>query len=255
MADGGLVDVPTEDGVADAYRTPLTGGPGRPAVLFLMDAFGPRPRLFDMADRIAAHGYLVLVPNLFYRHGPAPVLPNLSELMKPENRAGLLEQLRPLMQTQTPDMYRRDVAAYLDYLGTVTGPDAPVATTGYCMGGTLSLRTAGWFPERVAAAASFHGGNLATEAPDSPHLGADRIRAELYFGHADADHSMPPEQIERLEAALDAAGVRYRSEVYAGASHGFTMADSAVYDEAATDRHWTELFALLDRGLPAHVTA
>lgn len=249
--DGAVVDVPTDDGVADAYLTPLTGGHGRPAVLFLMDAFGPRPRLFEMADRIAARGYLVLAPNLFYRHGPAPVLPDLSELMKPENRAGLLDQLRPLMQSLTLDLSRRDVAGYLDYLSTVAGSDAPVATTGYCMGGTLSLRTAGWFPDRVTAAASFHGGNLATEADDSPHRRADRIRAELYFGHADADHSMPPEQIERLETALAAAGVRFRSEVYPGAAHGFTMADSAAYDEAATDRHWVELFALLDRLLPA----
>jgi carboxymethylenebutenolidase len=118
------------------------------------------------------------------------------------------------------------------------------------MGARLSLRAAGAFPERVAAAAGFHGGGLATDAPDSPHLMADRITAELYFGHADHDHSLPPEQIERLDAALTQAGVRFRAEVYEGARHGYTQADTSSYNPDAAERHWRELLALFERALP-----
>jgi carboxymethylenebutenolidase len=119
------------------------------------------------------------------------------------------------------------------------------------MGGGLSLRAAAQLPDRVVAAASFHGGNLAPDDPNGPQAVVDRVRAELYFGHADNDASMPPEQIARLEAALDAAGVRYTSELYAGASHGFTMSDMPVYDAAAEQRHWDALLGLLARALPA----
>jgi carboxymethylenebutenolidase len=117
------------------------------------------------------------------------------------------------------------------------------------MGARLALRTAGAYPERVAAIAGFHGGRLATDTPDSPHLVADRVTAEVYFGHADQDSSMPPEQIELLDKVLTEAGVRHRSEVYPGAHHGYTQADTAAYDAKATERHWTELLALLDRTL------
>jgi carboxymethylenebutenolidase len=117
------------------------------------------------------------------------------------------------------------------------------------MGAGLALRTAGTYPERVAAMAGFHGGHLATDAADSPHLLADRITAELYFGHADQDSSLPPEQITRLDEALTAGGVRHRSEVYTGAHHGFTQADTAAYDSTADERHWKALMALLDRTL------
>jgi carboxymethylenebutenolidase len=117
------------------------------------------------------------------------------------------------------------------------------------MGAGLALRTAGTYPERVAAVAGFHGGRLATDSPDSPHLLADRITAEVYFGHADQDPSLPPEQINRLDEALTAGGVRHRCEVYTGAHHGFTQADTAAYDSTADKRHWTALLALLDRTL------
>lgn len=125
----------------------------------------------------------------------------------------------------------------------------PVGVTGYCMGAGLALRTAGSYPDRVAAAAGFHGANLASTAPDSPHLLADRITAELYFGHTDQDRALPPEQIERLNKALAEAGVRHRCEVYAGAHHGFTQADTAAYDQEAAERHWAALLDLLSRTL------
>jgi carboxymethylenebutenolidase len=142
-----------------------------------------------------------------------------------------------------------DGAAYLDYLARVA--PGPVAITGYCMGGRVGLRIAAAHPDRVVALGSFHGGGLVTDAPDSPHLSVRDVEAELYFGHADHDRSMTADQIAVLEAALDDAGTRYRSEVYEGAMHGYTMADTAAYDEAACERHFAELFALLDRTLKA----
>ncbi|MFG2735777.1 dienelactone hydrolase family protein [Streptomyces harbinensis] len=151
----------------------------------------------------------------------------------------------------TPDAVRRDAGACLDWLAAsplTTG--GPVAVTGYCFGAGLALRTAGGFPDRVAAVAGFHGGRLATEAEDSPHRLAGRITAEVYFGHADQDASLPPEQIDRLDTALARAGVRYRTEVYRGARHGFTQADTVAYDPAADARHWRALLGLLDRTFP-----
>jgi carboxymethylenebutenolidase len=124
-----------------------------------------------------------------------------------------------------------------------------IGVTGYCMGGGLALKTAEHFPERIAVAASFHAGRLATDAPTSPHLLLNQVKARLYFGHADADESMPAEQIKRLETALAAAKLRYESEIYSGAVHGFTMADLPAYNEAAFNRHWEKLAELLSAEL------
>jgi carboxymethylenebutenolidase len=117
------------------------------------------------------------------------------------------------------------------------------------MGGRVGWRIAAAYPERVAALGGFHVGGLVTDADDSPHRSARSLAAEVYLGHADNDRNMTPEQIAELERALDAAGVRYRSELYPGAAHGYTMADTPSYNEAAAERHYTELFALLDRTL------
>jgi carboxymethylenebutenolidase len=244
---GTAVDIPTPDGTADAYLVhPGDGGPS-PAVLLYMDAFGLRPQLTSMADRLAGAGYTVLVPNVFYRHGRAPVV-DLPDFIDPGARPELFESIGPMMQALTPELAMRDAGAYLDWLADrPETADGPVALTGYCMGARLALLTAGTYPERVAAAAGFHGGRLATDAPDSPHLVADKITAELYFGHADADPSLPVEQIERLEKALTEAGVRHRCEVYPGAHHGFTQADTASYDRAGDERHWEALLDLLKR--------
>ncbi|MGW1450810.1 dienelactone hydrolase family protein [Micromonospora sp. NPDC002411] len=245
------VDIPTDDGIADASLTRPDGDGPFPAVLLFMDAFGPRPRLVEMAERIAERGYLVLTPHLFYRAGRAPLF-DLSRLGEPDQRGALFEQIMPLIGALTPEVVSRDTAAYLDFLAARDDVrSGPVAITGYCMGGTNALRAIEAHPDRIAAVASFHGGRIVTDAPDSPHLGVGSITGEVYFGHADADQSMTPEQIATLEKALDAAGVRYRSEVYTGAHHGFTMADTPMYDEQATERHWVALFDLLDRTLPA----
>jgi carboxymethylenebutenolidase len=245
------VGVPTDDGTADALISlPAAPGP-HPAVLMFSDAFGPRPRIAEMCGRLADAGYAVLAPNLFYRDGPAPLV-DLSGLADPERRGETFAELRPLIEALTPELAMRDAAAYVDFLSREPRVLAgPVATVGYCMGGALALRTAATYPDRVAAVASFHGGRLATDRPDSPHLLVDRITAEVYLGHADNDASMPPEAQRTLERALTDAGVRHRSELYAGAAHGFTMADTAMYDEAATQQHWDRLLDLLGRTLPA----
>jgi carboxymethylenebutenolidase len=246
---GTSVDIATEDGTADAYLAHPDDHSPHPAVLLYMDAFGLRPSLNKMADRLAEHGYTVLVPNVFYRHGRSPVV-ELPDFIDPSARPELFQKIMPMMQALTPERAVRDAGAYLRLLADLPeAADGPVGVTGYCMGAQLALRTAGAYPERVAAVAGFHGGRLATDAPDSPHLVADRITAEAYFGHADQDHSLPPEQIERLEKALTDAGVRHRCEVYPGAPHGFTQADTSSYDAEAAERHWRELLALFDRAL------
>jgi len=240
------VEVTTPDGVADAYLARPDDQP-RPGVLFIMDAFGLRPAIAEMADRIAADGYVVLAPNVLYRAGRAPVLP-VPDMADPEQRTSFLEAVRSLMGQLTPERLAADSAAYLDYLGEVASP-GPVAIAGYCMGGRVGWRIAAAHPDRVAALAAFHPGGLVTDAPDSPHRSAADMKAELYFGFADQDPSMSADQIAALERTLEKSGARYRSEVYDGARHGYTMADQAVYDEAAAERHFRELRALLERTL------
>ncbi|GAB2868053.1 dienelactone hydrolase family protein [Lentzea nigeriaca] len=246
---GSSLDIPMPDGTADAYLThPADSGP-HPGVLLYMDAFGLRPHLRSMADRLAAAGYVVLVPNVLYRAGRAPLV-ELPDFIDPFARPGMFEAIRPAMQALTPELAMRDAAVYLDWLAaSPLTTDGPAGLTGYCMGAGLALRTAGTYPDRVAAAAGFHGAYLATDAPDSPHLLADRITAELYFGHADNDPTNSAEQIDRLDKALTAAGVPHRSETYEGAMHGFTQADTSMYGEEASERHWVALLDLFARKL------
>jgi carboxymethylenebutenolidase len=245
-----MVDVPTEDGVADAYLVVPDGDAPHPGVLMFMDAFGLRPRIEEMADRIAGRGYAVLAPNILYRAGRSPLV-EPAELQDPERRGKAFERLLPTIQGLGTAEITRDTGAYLDFFAAQDGVDAgPVVIVGYCMGGTNALKATEAYPDRIKAVASFHGGRLATDQPDSPHLNVGNISGEAYFAHADNDRSMTADQIQMLEAALDAAGVTYTSEVYKGASHGFTMADTAMYDEAGEQRHWVNLFALLDRVQP-----
>ncbi|WP_316524820.1 dienelactone hydrolase family protein [Kitasatospora brasiliensis] len=246
---GTLVDIPTADGIADAYLAHPDDGRAHPGVILYQDAFGLRPQLERLADRLAEAGYTVLVPNAYYRNGRAPVV-ELPELIDVEQAGELFEKLGPLLDSLIPEVTARDADAYLRWLAeSPLVQDGPVGLTGYCRGALLALRTAASHPDRIAVAAGFHGGGLATDHPDSPHLGAERITAELYFGHADHDPSLPPEQIDRLSAALTAAGVRYRAEVYADAPHGYTQADTTRYDAAADARHLQALLDLLKRGL------
>jgi carboxymethylenebutenolidase len=228
------VEIAMPDGVADAYLA-RSDDQIRRGVLFIMDAFGLRPAIAQMVDRIAADGYVVLAPNVFYRAGRSPVEPGMD-----------FAKIRPLIAELTPERLDQDGAAYLDYLSEVASP-GPAAITGYCMGGRVGWWITVAHPDRVAALAAFHTAGLVTDAPESPHRRAGDVRAELYFGFADDDPGMTEEQIATFERALDEAGVRYRAEVYEGARHGYTMADQAVYDEAAGERHFRELRALLER--------
>jgi carboxymethylenebutenolidase len=240
-----MIDVPTQDGVADAYLA-RPDDEHHPAVLLVMDAFGLRPQIERMADRIASEGFVVLAPNVFYRAGRAPVVA-LDGLGDPEQRGRIFQRVMPLVRELTPERIVRDGRAYLDRLEQLGR--GPIAITGYCMGGRVGWRIAAAYPERVAALGGFHVGGLVTDGDDSPHRSAGTIAAEVYLGYADNDRSMTSDQIAEVERALDAAGVRYRSEVYRGAAHGYTMADTPAYDEAAAERHYTELFALLERTL------
>jgi carboxymethylenebutenolidase len=239
------VEIRTPDGIADAYLTRPDEGDRHPGVLFLMDAFGLRPRIDAMADRIASRGYAVLAPNLFYRAGRAPVL-RVPDMSEEGARGEFFAKVRPLMDELTPERIAADGAAYLDELAKVA--DAPFAITGYCMGARNGWRIAVAHADRVAALGAFHAGGLVTDDETSPHHSAGALRGTaLYFGHADNDRSNTPEQIATLEHTLDDAGVDYRSELYNGAAHGYTMADTPVYDEAASERHFAALFDLLDR--------
>jgi carboxymethylenebutenolidase len=248
-----MVDIATDDGVADGYLV-LPDGPGpHPGVLMYQDAFGIRPRLVEMADRVADRGYAVLVPNLLYRGGPAPQfeLSELSGLASPSKRDRLFEKIFPYVVALDAGRITRDTKAYLDFFAAQNGvAPGPVAIVGYCMGGTNALRAIEAYPDRIAALASFHAGRLVTDQPDSPHLAVGNITGEAYFAHAENDRSMDREQIRMLEVRLGVADVSYRSEVYEGAQHGFTMADTPAYQEAGEQRHWVNLFDLLDRALP-----
>jgi carboxymethylenebutenolidase len=237
-----MIDVPTQDGVADAYLTRPDDEP-HPGVLLIMDAYGLRPQIEQMADRIAEQGYVVLAPNVFYRAGRSPVI-SLEGIGDPERRQEVFGRVMPLVRGLTTDQIVSDGAAYLDALERVA--PGPMAITGYCMGGRVGWQIAAAYPERVAALGGFHVGGLVTDGEDSPHRSADRLHAEVYLGFADNDRGATPEQIAEVDRALDAAGVRHESEVYPGAAHGYTMADTPAYDEGAAERHYRELFSLLD---------
>ena len=245
------LDVPAADGVADAYLV-RPDSPGEvPGVLLFMDAFGLRPQIMQMAARIAGRGYAVLAPNLFYRDARSPLI-EPAELADEERRGAAFGRLMPMIQGLTTERIAADTAAYLDFLTGQEGvASGPAGIVGYCMGGRNALVAVSALPDRFAALGSFHAGRVVTEGPDSPHRHVGSITAELYFGHADNDGSMTPEDIKALEQALDAAGVTYTSELYEGAPHGFTMADTAMHDPVGEQRHWKALFALLERALPA----
>jgi carboxymethylenebutenolidase len=195
-----------------------------------------------MARELAGHGYYVLVPNLFYRHGAAPVI-DLPEHIGEEARPVLMAQVMPLIEAHTAERVLSDADAYLSFLTTQPEVGAgPVAVTGYCIGGLLAVRTAAAHPDQVAAVAAFHG----PVGADGPEALAE-ITAQVHFGHAESD--LTPESLGELNRALDAAGVRYTSEIYPGTVHGFTMSDTDAFDPAGLRRHWDRLLPLLDRTL------
>ncbi len=241
------LQIPTPDGQADAFAAFPDDGERHPGVLLYMDAFGLRPVLEEMARELAGHGYYVLVPNVLYRNGPAPVV-ELPEHIGEEARPAVFAQLMPMIKEHTTERALSDADAYLKFLTAQPEVGAgPVAAIGYCMGAPLAVRTATAHPDRVAAVAGFHPGALVTDAPDSPHRLVSELTAEVHLGLAEGDLS--PEGISELNQALDAASVDYTTEVYPGTVHGFTMSDTEAFDPAALQHHWDRLLPLLGRTL------
>lgn len=234
--------IPTPDGQADAFAAFPGSGP-HPGVLMYADGFGIRPVIREMAQELAGHGYYVLVPNYFYRHGPAPVL-ELPEFIGAEERPGVFARVLPMIEAHTPELVLRDAAAYLEFLAAQPEVSTgPVGVTGYCIGSLLAVRTAAAHPDQVAAVAGFH----APVGAAGPEV-FSRITAEAHFGHAASD--LTPETLAELNRTLDAAGVNCTSEIYPGTVHGFTMADTDTFDPAALRQHWENLVPLLGRALP-----
>lgn len=245
---GEYIELDTPVGPAEAYVT-RPDGAGHPGVIFFMDAIGLRPRIEEMADRIAGWGYVVLAPNVFHRHGRVADLAPTADLRIPEEREAFFIDAMKRVRSLTARVAATDLPAYVSALRGLAGVGpGPIGVTGYCMGARLAVRAACLEPE-VAAVGAFHGGGIATTADDSPHLGLGAAHAEFVFGHADRDRSMDAEAVARLEAALVEAGLVHRNEVYPGVTHGYTMADTAAWDEAATERHFIELEELFQRAL------
>jgi carboxymethylenebutenolidase len=210
-----------------------------PAVVLYPDAGGARQVFVEMAQQLARLGYVVLVPDVYYRHDGWAPFDITTVFSDPSER----QRLFGLMGSVTPDVMERDAHAFFSFLTgrpEVSGERFGVA--GYCMGGRTSVIVAGRVPEHVAAAMSFHGGNLATDDPDSPHLLAGRIQGAVYVGAAENDSSFPVEQADLLSGALTDAGVEHTVEWYS-APHGFAVPDNATFDETAAERHWMAMAA------------
>ena len=223
---------------------PEEGGPF-PVVLFYMDAPGKREELHDMARRIAAVGYCVVLPNLYYRRSRDY---RLAERTEPA-----LAEMFALMATLDATTTARDTQALLHYVDALPRADATrIGAVGYCMSGPFVMWAAAAFPERLRCIAAIHGANMATDAPDSPHRMAPRIRCESYFACAEIDRWAPPADIRKLQSALQEAGTPHRIEWYPGVEHGFVFPLRAgIYNQAAAERHWERLFSLFQRTLRA----
>jgi carboxymethylenebutenolidase len=240
------IEIETPAGIADAwlFQPERNGGPW-PAIILHTDVRGVRPAFQDMGRRLASHGFSVLLPNLYYRLTKAPVLDPALPPRGEESQA----RLAHLRTGITREGVRLDHAAFLTALAGRPSVDSRrVGIVGYCLSGAIALHAAADFPDRIVAAASFHGGKLASDSPDSPHLRSGEIRARLYLGHATDDASMPAEMIARLESALHAAELRFESTVY-GARHGFAVSDSPAFDPGSAERHWVALLDLFNQTL------
>jgi len=252
---GGLVierdiDIRTPDGSSDAVLFEPAGAETRPGVLHLTDIYGIRPSQRQMARRLADQGYTVLMPNLFYRLGRAPLFEIPINREDPRVQAKLAE-----LRTQlSPEMAERDVAAYIDFLTALPSvtKETGIGVVGYCLSGGMAMRAAAVRPDRVVAAASFHGVGLFTDKPASPHLLLPHIKARLYFGYAVEDPSMPEAAIAQFERALAAWGGRFESETYADSRHGWTVPDHAAYNQPQAERAFSKLTAFFADALVVH---
>ncbi len=236
------IDITTADGQMNTFITcPEEGGP-YPIILFLMDAPGKREELHDMARRIATVGYYVMLPNLYYRRTREFTIDGT-----PESREIMFGHMNSLSNAMVVD----DCRTLLEYAAAQPeASDGPVGCTGYCMSGPFAFAAAAHLADRIKASASFHGVRLCTDAEDSPHRDADKIRGEMYFGCAETDDWAPPEMVEALDTHMQKSGANYRIEWYPGTHHGFVFPLRAgMYDKPAAERHYERLFAMFARNL------
>jgi carboxymethylenebutenolidase len=242
------VRIPTPDGEARAFAfTPDKGQGPWPAVIFYMDALAIRPAMFEMCERLASHGYYVLLPDMFWRVGPYPPMVPGEVFGDPDKRTALFGHF---MGSTDPKKSMRDTGAFLDWLAQQPNARADkVGVTGYCMGGGMALRAAGTFPDRVAAAGAFHAGRVATDDPDSPHLLAPKIKAKVLVAGGDQDPIFDEDECARLTRALKDARVDAEVTIYRGALHGYAPPDMPTYEREASERHWREMVALFDSAL------
>ena len=246
------VSVKTPDGTCDAALIHPKAGHWPGAIIFT-DIFGLRPTMREMAKRLARDGYTVLVPNPFYRSTKAPGLSLDFDFSSPADRAKLDAYRAPM----TPEAVMRDAAAYVAYLDAQSSVNrrAKIGVVGYCMGGPMTLQAAAANPDRIGAGASFHGGGLVTDKPDSPHLLVAKIKAQFYFGIAQSDDAKQPDAKIKLKEAFEAAQLPVAIEVYAGTLHGWCVKDmplqagKPIYNEPEAERAWQELPALYRRAL------
>lgn len=240
------VAIDTPDGSADGYFVHPARG-AHAAVLVWPDIMGIRPAFRLMGKRLAEAGYAVLVVNPYYRTHIGEVIDEGESFSDPAVR----ERLMPHAQTLSPETCVTDGRAFIAWLDAqdAVDPQRPIGTTGYCMTGSYTMRLAAAMPERIGAGASFHGGRLATDAPDSPHLLVPDIDAGFLIAIAANDDERDPEAKMRLRKAFDDAGVDAEIEVYEGAMHGWCPPDSRVYNEAQAERAWGRMLALFEREL------
>ena len=239
------IEIPTKDGHTTTFIThPERGGPF-PVIIFYMDAPAIREELRDMARRLGTSGYYVMLPNLYYRAGVMEIGP-----IPPDPDAPERKRMFDLMHSINIPLVMEDTSALLAYAdGQSAARTDIVGTVGYCMSGRYAINAATQFPDRVKAAASIYGVQLATDQPDSPHLAAQKTRAELYFACAETDIYAPQEIIDKVTQAM--AGANAEVEVYPGTHHGFAFPKRPVYHRDAAERHWERLLALYRRNLKA----
>jgi carboxymethylenebutenolidase len=239
------IEIKMRDGISDSIFLHPEGEGPRPGVLYLTDIGGIRAANRESAARLAQQGYAVLMPNIFYRTGRAPLQPSIRSLDDEGRKKRIAELSGPL----TPEAMERDASTYIDIL-TSQNSTRPgmIGVVGHCFSGKMAMYAA-TRPDKVAAVASFHGGGLYTDAPTSPHLVLPRIKARLYFGHADKDHSMNEEAIAKFEQALARWDGKYESETYRRALHGWTSSDSPVYNQPQAERAFSKLTQLLQQSL------
>ncbi len=240
------IDIPMREGTSGSVLYHPEGDAGWPGILYLTDIGGIRAANREAAARLSQNGYAVLMPNIFYRTGRAPLKPLLRTL----DAEGMKKRMGELSGPLTPEAMERDASTYIDFLKsqecTRTGK---IGVVGYCFSGKMAMYAAAARPDEVAALASFHGGGLFTDAPTSPHLVLPRIKARLYFGHAANDRSMPAEAIAKFEQALANWGGNYESETYKGAFHSWTASDSPVYNRPQAERAFQKLLHLFHQTL------